>query len=46
LINVKSKFVQKMKVYVGASHDDVKHTTRYKIMYGLMDMYNKQIKSH
>ncbi len=38
LPNAKSKFVQKMKAYTSASHEDVKHTTRYKIVYGLMDM--------
>jgi hypothetical protein len=31
-----------MKVYVSASHEDVKHATRYKIVYGLMDMYKNK----
>jgi len=30
--NVKYKFVQKMEVYYGASHEDVKHATWYKII--------------
>jgi hypothetical protein len=27
LANVKYKFVQKMEIYCGASHEDVKHAT-------------------
>ncbi len=29
---VKHKFVQKMEVYYGASHEDVKHAISYKII--------------
>jgi len=32
LANVKYKFVQKMEVYYGANHEDVKHSIRYKII--------------
>jgi hypothetical protein len=39
LVDAKSKFVQKMEVYCGTCHEDVKHATWYKIVYGLMDGY-------
>jgi hypothetical protein len=42
LIDVKSKFVQKMEVYCGTCHEDAKHATRCKIVYGLMDGYKNQ----
>jgi hypothetical protein len=36
------KFVDKMKVYYGASHEDVKHAIGYKIVIGLMDGYKNK----
>ncbi len=42
LIDVKSKFVQKMEVYCGTCHEDAKHATWCKIMYGLMDGYKNK----
>jgi len=42
LVNVKSKFVQKMEMYYGVGHEDVEHATGYRIVYGLMDGYKNK----
>jgi hypothetical protein len=39
LANAKSKFVQKMEIYYGVGHEDVKHVNGYKIVIGLVDGY-------
>ncbi len=36
------KVVDTMKVYYGASHEDVKHAIEYKIVIGLMDGYKNK----
>jgi hypothetical protein len=42
LANAKSKFVQKIEMYCGVGHEDAKHATGYKIVYGLMDGYKNK----
>ncbi len=42
LANAKSKFVQKMEMYYGVSHEDVEQAIGYKVVYGLMDGYKNK----
>jgi hypothetical protein len=39
LANAKYKFVGKMEMYCGVGHEDVKRTTKYKIVYEFMKEY-------
>ncbi len=32
----------KTKMHCGVSHEDAKHATKYKIVYGLMNKYNNK----
>ncbi len=39
MANAKYKFVGKMEMYCGVGHEDVKRTTKYKIVYEFMKEY-------
>jgi hypothetical protein len=42
LANAKYIFVEKMKMYCGVGHEDVEHTTKYKIVYEFMNEYKNK----